>query len=211
MTMVSETRTNIRWVKDLRSGRRTTRDAALRDLSRYVQGGVARALGARGEVETSDLEDFTQEAIVRILGALDSFRGESRFTTWAMTIALRVAYTSLRKRRFADVSLEEIEEYAHVLGSASLDAANPVEREAERNDLLDALRRAIEERLTERQRTVVLAELRGVPSDRVAEILDSNRNAVYKVYHDARKNLRAALMEAGFTPSDVASFVTEEG
>jgi RNA polymerase sigma-70 factor (ECF subfamily) len=41
--------------------------------------------------------------------------------------------------------------------------------------------------------------LEGVPIDVLAERLDSNRNAVYKVLHDARRRLREHVAAAGFT------------
>lgn len=199
-------RTNDRWLADLRA-LGSARERAVADLRRYIRGGLARALRGDADAGPQDVDDFTQDALVRILGALDSFRGESQFTTWAMTIALRVAYTALRKRRTADVSLADIEGYAGVVGGASLAEPNGAERRLERDDLLEALRGAIAERLTDRQRTVILAELQGIASDRVAELLGSNRNAVYKMYYDARRNLRSALIDAGFTASDIGAVV----
>lgn len=201
-------RTNARWLADLRSDG-SGRERATGDLAEYLHAGLARALGSADNVRPSDLEDFVQDALIRILEAIGSFRGESRFTTWAMTIALRAAYSELRKRRSAHVSLSDVETYARVVGSGGLHVASRAEREVQRDDLLEALRRAIMEELTERQRTVILAVLRGATSNRIAEMLGSNRNAVYKVYHDARKKLRAALTDAGFTATDVRAVLVE--
>lgn len=205
----TEQRTNSAWLEDLGS-LGLAREKALADLTAYLRAGLLRSLGSDDNVQPSDVEDFVQDAVVRILGALDSFRGECRFTTWAMTIALRVAYTELRKRRFADVSLEEIDGYGSSLSPSAWQSTSVTDDNAEKRDLLDTLQRAILEELTERQRTVILAELQGVASQRVAELLGSNRNAVYKVYHDSRKKLQAALVEAGFTKGDVLA-ILEEG
>jgi len=196
---------------DLRS-EGSRRERAVRELSAYLRNGLGKALGSGTGVQAADLEDFTQDAMIRILDSLDSFRGESRFTTWAMTIAVRTAYTALRKRRSADVSLSDIEGHVQVVGEGLLASpSNPVDGRVLRNDLYEALWRAITERLTDRQRTVILAEMKGVASERIAEVLGSNRNAVYKVYHDARKNLRTALNDAGFTATDVRSILREAG
>jgi len=40
--------------------------------------------------------------------------------------------------------------------------------------------------------------LEGVPIDVLAERLGSNRNALYKMLHDARRRLREHVAEAGF-------------
>ena len=194
-------RTNDQWRHDLQCIQCSSREVAVTELTAFLRAGLAKALGT--EVPDADLDDFTQEAIFRILRALETFRGDSSFTTWAMAIALRVAYTTLRKRRSAHVSLEAIGEEAVASAWLARPPASDADRRVEQADLLDALRRAIAERLTIKQRTVIVAELQGVSSERTADLMGTTRNAVYKVYHDARKKLRQALNEAGFTVEDV--------
>jgi RNA polymerase sigma-70 factor (ECF subfamily) len=65
------------------------------------------------------------------------------------------------------------------------------------------MHRVIRDGLTERQRAVLLAELRGMPQDEIARQLGSNRNALYKLTHDARKRLKQGLEQAGFTAEDI--------
>lgn len=197
-----QSRTNRQWLEELSAAGAPAREAAVLDLSRFLRSGLAKGIDMDA-LDEADLEDFTQDAIVRILNALDSFRGDSRFTTWAMAIALRVAYSALRKRRFSGVSLDQIEKRAPIAESIWSQGSPRVDDHVQRDQVLEALRLAITERLTERQRTVILAEMQGVASVRTAELLGSNRNAVYKVYHDARKKLRAALNEAGFANDDL--------
>jgi len=73
----------------------------------------------------------------------------------------------------------------------------PHER-AERNELLSALRRAIDEDLSGEQRTVFTAvTLHGVPGAALATALGSNRNAIYKALFEARRILRARLAATG--------------
>ncbi len=194
-------RTNSDWADDLGGADGPAKEAAVGTLRSYLRQGLQRVFANERAVQEPDLDDFTQEALVRILEAIDSFRGESQFTTWATAIALRVAYTHLRRRRYAHVSLEDIRGEAAYLTPQSPDTYDP-DRCVERDELLAALRLAIADCLTERQRTVILSELQGVASDRVADLLGTNRNAVYKVYHDARRKLRSALTEAGFTADD---------
>ena len=100
-------RTNEEWVADLRSA---APDAALVELRAILLRGLSGAIGTQGDVAVADLEDFAQDAILKIIDALDSFRGESRFTTWAQKIAVRTALTELRRKRWRDQSLDKLTE-----------------------------------------------------------------------------------------------------
>ena len=65
-------------------------------------------------------------------------------------------------------------------------------REAERRAMASAVRRAVDEQLTPRQRQIFVAiVLDGVPLDALAVQLSSTRNAIYKTMFDARRKLRA--------------------
>ncbi len=172
--------------------------AAVSGLGRFLRGALARAL--RGRQPDLDLEELVQESLTRILDSLDTFRGDSAFTTWAVAVATRVAFTELRRRR---VRRQATDGFA----AAVLDAdaivceatAEPVSIVADRQ-LLAALRAAIAHDLSERQRIAIVAELRGVPTVEIAARLGTNQNALYKLVHDARKKLRRALAERGFGP-----------
>ena len=57
--------------------------------------------------------------------------------------------------------------------------------------------------LTERQRTAVIAELRGMPQAEIGRRLGITRNAVYKLTHDARKKIKRGLEASGFGAVDI--------
>src|ERR687898_2420627 len=95
-------RTNAQWLAELRG---PNPDEALADLYDLLVRGLGAALGDGVE---ADVGDFAQEALIKITGNLDSFRGESRFTTWAQKIAMNVALTELKRRRWRDVSLQDL-------------------------------------------------------------------------------------------------------
>lgn len=62
-----------------------------------------------------------------------------------------------------------------------------------------ALRRAVDEELSEHQRQVFTAiVVDGIPVDALAVRLSSNRNALYKTMFDARRKIRAALVANGY-------------
>jgi RNA polymerase sigma-70 factor, ECF subfamily len=200
-----EERTNEQWVQAL-GGQGQGR--ALNDLRVILVRGLKASLRARVRSGLDEIvEDFAQEALIKIMSNLDSFRGESRFTTWAQKIAVRVAFTELRRLRWQDVSLDEaLERHEHTgsRASAFADAARTPEEATARAEVVDSVRMFVDQELTERQRvamTVVMFE--GLPLEEAARRMGTNRNALYKLLYDARKRLKKRLEREGFTPEEV--------
>jgi RNA polymerase sigma-70 factor, ECF subfamily len=196
-------RTNEQWLMELRG---PNPDGALADLYDLLVRGLGAALGGYGGGVEANFGDFAQEALIKITGNLDSFRGESRFTTWAQKIAINVALTELKRRRWRDVSLQDL--------FAQREAAETQlipEELAFQNTVLGELRRIVDEELTDRQREAVVAVmLEGMPISEVAKRMGTNQNALYKLLHDARRKLKREMEAAGLSPQEaLATF--EEG
>jgi len=211
-------RTNDQWLADLTADRTTQQAAALDDLHARLRRGIfyyltreRSDLASRSQAELQQMaEDFAQEATLRVLQNLSSFRGDSQFTTWATKVAVRVAISELRRARYRDFSLEDVTidgELLPDLGATLLSStSSSPERTAERADVLDKINRAMRETLTERQRLALEAVgMRGVPMDLVAEQLQTNRNALYKLLHDARSKLRDVLEREGLSMEYILS------
>jgi RNA polymerase sigma-70 factor (ECF subfamily) len=131
---------------------------------------------------------------VALLGKLHTYRGASRFTTWAYKFALLEAGVKVRRRAWQgrEVVLEP------EAWPTFADEGASVEQGREAAELLSALQQAVREELTEHQREVFTAlALNEVPIDVLAERLDATRGALYKTLHDARRKLRAQLEAAG--------------
>jgi RNA polymerase sigma-70 factor (ECF subfamily) len=149
----------------------------------------------RGELLDDLAVQSADDALVAVLAKLDDFRGDSRFTTWAYKFALLEAAVRLRRLAWQgrEVPLES-ESWERLAATGS----SP-ERDVEVRELLGALRAAIDEQLSERQRHVLVSTtIAGVPIDVLAERLDTTRGALYKTLHDARQKLRRHLAEQGF-------------
>jgi RNA polymerase sigma-70 factor, ECF subfamily len=197
-------RSNDEWLRRLKEGG-PSGGQAQRELRDVLVKGLRRGLSGRPEA-SGLVEDFAQESLLRILANIDQFRHESRFLTWALAIAMRVAFSALRRKQWREVPLDSLGNESSSDGAVALEmpgdsdasGLNP-ERLLERRDIFALLERAVAESLTERQRTVVLAEIRGMPQEELAFQLGTNRNALYKVCHDARRTLRRTLEEAGFS------------
>jgi RNA polymerase sigma-70 factor (ECF subfamily) len=196
-------RTNQQWLAALRG---PERDDALADLRAFLVRGLGYALAGRSNVDEATLEDLAQDALLKILDGLDSFRGESRFTTWAQKIAVRVAFTELRRRRWQDVSLDGLTESrdADFVPDTLVDSSAGPEKQTIQRQVLSVLRRLIATELTDKQRqALVAARVHGMSLAEVARRMDTNRNALYKLLYDARQRLRKQLLAEGLSPQDV--------
>jgi len=202
-------RSNGQWIDALSQPGSDEHNAALEDLRAILVRGLGYALVDRSNVRDNDLEDFAQDALLKILKGLHTFRGESRFTTWAHKIAVRVAFTELRRRRWRDVSLDEMTESKEGVGDfipeRLADPSIGPEQEAMQRAILRTLRQLINEELTDRQRQAMQAVLKGMPLEEVARRMDTNRNALYKLLHDARQRLQKRMLEEGLSAQQVLS------
>ena len=198
------TRTNEEWLTDLQG---PNQDQAIEDLRKVLKRGLIYALSSRIKTDPeAQVEDFVQDAILRILDKMDTFRGESRFTTWAQKVAVRVAFTEMRRQRWKDISLEDLlpEDSGDFTPLVLADPSPDPEKRATQNVMSEMIETMINEDLTERQRTALLAIMKGgMPIDEVARRLDTNRNALYKLLHDARKQMRNRILKQGLTPQDI--------
>jgi RNA polymerase sigma-70 factor (ECF subfamily) len=195
-------RDNDTWIADLsRDGPKL--DVALSDLRKSLVRNLRKALSNRSHVDDSFVEDVVQDSLVRIFERLDQFAGCSQFLTWATTIAIRVAMTELRRQRWRDVSLDQVISDADFQPERAVDKSLGPDEQVERRAILETMHAVIQTELTEKQRTALLAEMKGMPQDEIARHLGSNRNAVYKLTHDARKKLKHGLEAAGYQAEDI--------
>ena len=58
---------------------------------------------------TADAEDLTQEAFLQIFRKIGAFRGESTFSTWLYRLAVNGVLIHLRKKRFQEMPLDEVD------------------------------------------------------------------------------------------------------
>ena len=178
------------------------REQAVSELREVVLRGLRGAFFKRGQDEAF-CEDVCQESIIKILRNIDSFEGRSKFTTWAISIAIRSGISQLRRRHFKDVSLDAItnnnDMRIEIAVAEDSDPSHGIDKEA----LLKTLTDLIEGELTDKQRTVVRALLGGMPVEEVALRTESNRNAVYKLFHDAKLRLKRGFESKNFSMADI--------
>ena len=208
-----KSRTNEEWLQDLRRPGQN-RDDALTQLRDYLLRAVLVYLKRR----RSDLsgwtadklrhfaEDMVQEAILDIEDNLGQFRGDSKFTTWTYRFVINRAAGELRRSRYSDYSLESLQEEEHAFFSAVIaesPEASP-EEQVEQREMVDLLLEMMHLGLTTRQReAIVRVHFQGQSMERVAEQLNINRNALYKLLYDARQKLKAELEARHLSVGDI--------
>ncbi len=200
-------RTNAAWLEDLQG---PDQDQAIEELRTILIRGLHFALSNRLRDDIDALiEDFVQDALIKIIDKLYTFRGESQFTTWAQKITVRVAFTELRRKRWKDISIEDLlpEDSGTDFTPAILTDSNATpEQKVTQNLILERILQVIHDDLTDRQRDAMLAVMAGgMPLEEVARRMGTNRNALYKLIHDARKHLKQQLLEEGLSMDEILS------
>jgi RNA polymerase sigma-70 factor, ECF subfamily len=182
------------------------RERILRGLLAYLKTHPPADLAHRTWADLAQLgQDCAQDAMLTILMKLDTFRGESRFTTWAYQVAFRALLGELRRKRWKEVSLERTKggESLPVWPLEDTKALDP-ETAIQQEQVWTILRTIIENELTHRQQSVLRAiAFQGMPLDEVASWLGTNRDNVYKIIHDARKKLKRCLIERGLSREEI--------
>jgi RNA polymerase sigma-70 factor (ECF subfamily) len=190
------------WLADLQApgaagatGRRRLHELLLR----AARGEVSRRAGQL-RVSGPELDDIAHQAaadaMLAILGKLGTFRGESRFTTWAYKFVMFEVSTKIGRHFWQRPGVAmDAEDWDRLPAAFGFGPAE----QAQWRELIDAVRHAVDQDLTERQRRVFVAiVLNGIPLDTLVIEWGTNRNAIYKTLFDARGKLRAALAAKGY-------------
>jgi RNA polymerase sigma-70 factor (ECF subfamily) len=214
-------RSNADWIAALH-GAADEQAAALNDLRTYLLRAalftLRGALHYVGRLESTSLgqiaEDCAQEALTTILQRLPDFRGESKFTTWAYAFAVNIALTAARRERWAPVPLDGILDGHGPSPSPTGDEGGSPDPEQHtlQMEMVAAIQDGIEQKLTLRQQEVLRALVfEEIPMDEVVRHWGSNRNAVYKLVHDARRKLKTYLASRGFDVKEIFDLFAVSG
>jgi RNA polymerase sigma factor (sigma-70 family) len=186
----------------LLKGDGASRDDAIAQLRSVLLRGLSKSLNNRYG-KPFNAEDVVQEALIKVLDSIEKFEGRSKFTTWAMTIATRIGISALRRKYHQDVSMEAF----NTAAGYSIEIASTVDpsqsNSESRSEIFSLLQELIDTQLTDKQRLATRAFLSNFATDEIAEQLNMNRNAVYKLIHDARQKLKDGFARAGLTSEEI--------
>lgn len=207
---MSTPRTNPEWLHDLQANGALQeaaiadlRDLLLRAALYFFSRSPEDFQGLDREEITQRAEDCAQDALIAVLDHLPEFRGDSQFSTWAYKFAINKALMTARRERWKGASFDELVssaegDFQQWRIQEKAEGTTP-EQSAMQGEIQAVLVEVIEHDLTEKQRLVLLLMVfQEVPLDEVVHRLGSNRNAVYKLLHDARRKLKSGLLARGF-------------
>jgi RNA polymerase sigma-70 factor (ECF subfamily) len=199
--------TNQDWIQALSE---PVDEQAVEQLRKKLINGLKPALYKYVDREIDQfVEDVAQDALLKILDNIDSFRGESKLITWAMKIAVREGLTELRRKKYNDASIEDFkhpdQEGRDELTSLTFasDLPNPDDATHEQMVLQKVLD-IINNDLTNKQRRAIKGlMLDGLSVAAMADQMNTNRNALYKLVHDAHLKIKDKLELDGIDPDKI--------
>ena len=182
-------------------------NSALTDLREYLWNGIRHTFKGSGKIGEEHLEDFCQEALMRVLSKRNSYSGKSRFTTWAMKVAVNLVLSEIRKKTWQDVSLDAFDDTEPFLDASRGNGLfSPQERKLFRKEMAELCNKLIKESLTDRQRTALVYHMKyGMPLEEIARRTGSTRNSIYKLLHDARMKLKQEFERSGVDRDDISA------
>ena len=206
--------TNEEWVELLSE---PADDQAVQHLRNYLVRGLKPALSKYVDRELDQfVEDVAQDALLKVLDNIDSFRGESKLTTWAMKIAVREGLTVLRRKRWDNISIEDLkgpnqdEDSGEIFSDTFASSDPSPESKTEQQMMMEKMQDIIENILTDKQRKAIKAlMIHDLPITVVAEQMDTNRNSLYKLVHDARKKIKNEFEVQGIDPKEMLDKLSE--
>lgn len=220
---MANTRTNEEWLEELRANG-TAQEAALADLRNLLLRAVlfffSRNRGDFDSLTRDEIlqraEDCAQEALIAVMSHLSDFRGDSKFTTWAYKFAINIALMAARRERWKSISLDQLAFFEDAsLPQGVMHDKSPglaPDRSALQGEVGEIIREVITRDLTDKQRQIlIMMVFNEVPMDEVVQRFGTNRNAIYKMLHDARRKLRGGLQARGFEVDETIALFGLQG
>lgn len=185
-------------------------ERAIIELRKYLIRGLKPALSKYIDRELEQfVEDVAQDALLKVLDNIHTFRGDSKLTTWAMKIAVREGLTILRRKRWNNISIEDLKgpnpdkDSGEIFSETFASSSPSPELTTAQKMMVEKVQGIIQNVLTDKQRTAITAiMIHGLPITVVAEQMNTNRNNLYKLVHDARKKLKNEFEIQGIDPEE---------
>ncbi|MDX1459147.1 MAG: RNA polymerase sigma factor RpoE [Marinobacter sp.] len=162
-----DSQTDLQLVRKVRHGDRAAFDLLVIKYQSRVASIISRYV-----YDSQEVMDLAQETFVKAYRAIDRFRGDSAFYTWLYRIAVNTAKNYLEARgRRPQGSADSADAENFDDGSRLRDTASP-ERELQRDQLQQALSRAIAALPEELRSAFLLREYDGLSYEDIARILE---------------------------------------
>jgi len=138
-------------------------------------------------------EDIAQESLIRALENLKNFKGESSLYTWLYRITTNIFYDYLRQRKELSYDQMVYGEEEETTGLELPDEETSVEKEVERKDIQEIVRREIEKIPSYYRTVLVLYDIEGFSYEEICQILQKPLGTVKSRLNRARQLLKQRL------------------
>jgi RNA polymerase sigma-70 factor (ECF subfamily) len=153
------------------------------------------ALCLRMVGNTAEAEDLAQEAFLQLFRKIQTFRGESAFSTWLHRLSVNVVLMKLRKKSLPETSLEEMTEPDEETSGPRKDVGSPDPTLVGSIDRLN-LERAVDQLPPGYKQVFVLHDVQGYEHNEIAKMMGCSIGNSKSQLHKARLRLRELLQEA---------------
>ena len=164
-------------------------------VARYqnkIMGYATRMLSNREEAE-----DVTQEVFIKAYRSMDSFRGESSFSTWIYRIATNLCIDRLRKKKRSPqqaYSLDEPMDKDEEKGGREIpDTSTEPTRAVEKEELRQRVREMVAEMPEKLRAVLIMCDMQGMPYEDIAKVLNVPVGTVKSRLFHARADLGRRL------------------
>ncbi len=143
----------------------------------------------------ADAEDVSQEAFIRAFRKLESFRAESKFSTWLISITINEARTRLRRQALVRMEpLDQLPDKDKSISPALLRDWREIPLEAvEREEVRNLIQLAVEQLPDIYREVFLLRDVEELTISETAEALNISIPSVKVRLHRARMRLQKQL------------------
>jgi len=181
--------------EELMAALQAGQDASLALLMERWELGV-KAFLLRLGVPVSDVEDVAQEAFVRLYEKRASYRAGAPFKPWLLTLAGNLGRNRLRWRfRRREDSIQAMDETQPGGFQQADPSSHPASVLAEKSNLVQSVRSAVEALPANLREAVVCVELEELSYNEAAQIMGCSAKAVETRLYRARQLLRTACQK----------------
>lgn len=170
-------------------------EAAFNELVILFEGRVF-ALGLRMLGRRADAEEITQDVFIQVFRSIESFRGDSKLSTWIFRVAVnlcknRMSYNARRGGKRHD-DFDGLSEKNALRGGegVSVGTVRRPDHAAEERQLIDVVREAIDMLDPEFRQIVLLRDVEDLAYEEIAEVLGLNVGTVKSRIHRGRVQLK---------------------
>jgi RNA polymerase sigma-70 factor (ECF subfamily) len=139
-----------------------------------------------------EAEEVLQDCFLKAFRALDSFKAESKFSTWFYRIVYNTALTRLsQKKRKIENEMNSLEQFSAL---QSKDDYN----ESERKDLSEFINNLVEQLPPKYSSVLNLFYLEGMSCEEISEVMDTSVANVKVLLHRSRNSLKDVMVKKNY-------------